>query len=350
MAERKVAWKARKDNSLIGSDITRIDGIEKASGHAKYAADINTAGTLYARLLTFKGGAAVVKTVDTADAEKTPGVRAVHVFNGPGKEVRWDGTIVAAVAADTPEQAEDGVRAIKVTYETKPHWVDEEDLAGATKAMRTKPLGDNQKGEVDAALKAAKYVHQGYYGIATISHMCLESHGSHCEWDGEDKLNVHLSTQNVSGTGGQFAGPLGLDASNVSITCNYIGGGFGSKFAADEWGLACAQLSKKAGKPVRLMLDRATELKIGGTRPSGFAKVTIAADAEGNITVWDSHHWGTSGIAGSTIALGQLPYCFDGIPNRNRKATGISTNTGPNRAWRAPPASAVVCGHRHGHR
>ncbi|MEC7555737.1 MAG: molybdopterin cofactor-binding domain-containing protein, partial [Planctomycetota bacterium] len=233
--------------------------------------------------------------------------------------------------------AEDGVRAIKVTYETKPHWVDEEDLAGATKAMRTKPLGDNQKGEVDAALKAAKHVHTGYYGIATISHMCLETHGSHCEWNGEDKLNVHLSTQNVSGTGGQFAGPLGLDASNVSITCNYIGGGFGSKFAADEWGLACAQLSKKAGKPVRLMLDRATELKIGGTRPSGFAKVTIAADAEGNITVWDSHHWGTSGIAGSTIALGQLPYCFDGIPNRNRKATGISTNTGPNRAWRAPP-------------
>ena len=60
MAERKVAWKARKDNSLIGSDITRIDGVEKASGHAKYAADINTAGTLFARLLTFKGGAAVV--------------------------------------------------------------------------------------------------------------------------------------------------------------------------------------------------------------------------------------------------------------------------------------------------
>ena len=339
MAERKVAWKQRKDNTLIGGDHTRIDGVEKASGHAKYAADINTAGTLFARLLTFKGGAAVVKSIDTADAEKTPGVRAVHVFNGAGKELRWDGTIVAAVAADTPEQAEDGVRAIKVAYETKPHWVDEEDLPGATAAAgkRTKPLGDNKKGDVAAALKAAKHVHKGYYGIATISHMCLETHGSHCEWDGEDKLNVHLSTQNVSGTGGQFAGPLGIDASNVSITCNYIGGGFGSKFAADEWGVACAQLAKKAGKPVRLMLDRATELKIGGTRPSGFAEVTIAADAEGNITVWDSHHWGTSGIAGSTISLGQLPYCFDGIPNRNRKATGISTNTGPNRAWRAPP-------------
>ncbi|GIS58217.1 MAG: hypothetical protein CM1200mP2_04420 [Planctomycetaceae bacterium] len=68
--------------------------------------------------------------------EKTPGVRAVHVFNGAGKELRWDGTIVAAVAADTPEQAEDGVRAIKVAYETKPHWVDEEDLPGATPCGR----------------------------------------------------------------------------------------------------------------------------------------------------------------------------------------------------------------------
>ncbi|MFP6703852.1 MAG: xanthine dehydrogenase family protein molybdopterin-binding subunit [Planctomycetaceae bacterium] len=337
MPELKVAWKARKDNSLIGKDIPRIDGVDKASGKAKYSADINTEGTLFARLLTFKGGAAVVKSLDTADAEKTPGVRAVHVFNEVGKEVRWDGTIVAAVAADTPEQAEDGVRAITVTYEAKPHWVDEEDLVGATEAKRTKSLGDNQKGEVAAALKAAKYVHTGYYGIATISHMCLEPHGSHCEWDGADKLHVHLSTQNVSGTGGQFAGGLGLDASNVRITCNYIGGGFGSKFKADQWGLACAELARKSGRPVRLMLDRATELKIGGTRPSGFIKVTIAADAEGNITAWDSHHWGTSGISGSTIRLNLMPYCFDNIPNVNRKATGISTNCGPNAAWRAPP-------------
>ena len=98
MAERKVAWKARKDNTLVGRDIPRIDGVEKASGHAKYAADITTAGTLYAKLLTFKGGLATVKTLDVTAAEKTPGVRAVHVFNGVGKEVRWDGPIIAAVA------------------------------------------------------------------------------------------------------------------------------------------------------------------------------------------------------------------------------------------------------------
>jgi xanthine dehydrogenase YagR molybdenum-binding subunit len=83
------------------------------------------------------------------------------------------------------------------------------------------------------------------------------------------------------------------------------------------------------------MLDRATEMKIAGNRPSGFGEVTIAADADGNITAWDSHHWGTNGTGGSTISLNQMPYVFD-FDNRNRKATGLSTNTGPQRAWRAP--------------
>jgi xanthine dehydrogenase YagR molybdenum-binding subunit len=165
----------------------------------------------------------------------------------------------------------------------------------------------------------------------------MEPHGSHCEWsqDGNDALTANLSTQNVSGTGGQFAGPLGIDQSKVTVICNYIGGGFGSKFAVDEWGVACAKMAKEAGRPVTLMLDRATELKTAGQRPSGFADVTIAADANGRITAWDSVHWGSDGVRGGTVAVTQYPYVFD-FENRNRKAIGISTNTGPSRAWRAP--------------
>ncbi|MCA9113891.1 MAG: xanthine dehydrogenase family protein molybdopterin-binding subunit [Planctomycetaceae bacterium] len=336
MAERKIAWPPRSEASLIGGRHVRKDGHDKSSGAAKYAADINTEGTLYVKALTCRHAHAKVVKLDVEAAKKVKGVHAVHVFRDVDSEVRWDGTLIAAVAAERPEYAEDGVNAIRVEYEVLEHWVDEEDLAGAEKAERTRSLGENEKGDVAAALKQAKAVHKGYYGIATISHMCMEPHGSHCEWTGDGELTVHLSTQNVSGTGGQFAGPLGLDASKVRLICNYIGGGFGSKFAADEWGLAAATMAKETGRPVRFMLDRPTELKTAGTRPSGFAEVTIAADAEGNIIAWDSHHWGTSGIAGSTIALSQFPYVFD-FENRNRKATGISTNTGPNRAWRAPP-------------
>jgi len=337
MVERKVAWKAQNDNAVIGKRHLRIDGVERATGDAKYSSDINTKGTLFARLVTCPHGHAKIVNLDVEAVKKIKGVKAVHLFKDVGAECRWDGELIAAVAAERPEQADDGVRALKAAlkFEVLEHFVDEEDLKAGEAAGRGKDLGTNTKGDVAAAQKAAKAVSTGYYGIRTISHCCLETHGSHCEWTADDAIDVHLSTQNVSGTGGQFAGPLGLDAANVALTCNYIGGGFGSKFAADEWGLACAKLAKEAGQPVRLMLDRATELKIGGNRPSGFAKVTVCADAEGNITGWESHHWGTSGINGSTIRLNQMPYVF-AFDNYKRSATGLSTNCGPQRAWRAP--------------
>ena len=382
MAEVKVAWGPRKDNKFIDKDVPRSDGAEKATGAAKYSADVNPTGCLYAKLLTFKGGRGKVKTLDIKDALKVPGVKAIHAFVKEGDEVNWDGAMIAAVAAERQEQAEDGVRAIKFLFDPMEHFVDEDDLAGATKlhelrtselrktfpedvqklfakakdeltddekkkldpfqkqldgVARIKPLGDNTQGDTAAALKSAAVVHKGYYGIATISHMCLETHGSCCEMGGSDKLTAHLSTQNVSGTAGQFAAPLGLDAADVTVLCNYIGGGFGSKFAAGDWGVAAAKMAKETGRPVRLMLDRATELKIAGTRPSGFAEVTIAADKDGKIVAWDSHHWGSSGeMKGGTVALNQYPYVFD-FENRNRKATGLMTNSGPNQAWRAPP-------------
>lgn len=334
--ELKVGWGPRKDNVYIGKDIPRMDGVEKATGAAKYTADVNPKDTLIAKVLTFKGGAAKIKALDLEEAKKVPGVKAVHAFVKVDDEVNWDGTLIAAVAAERQEQAEDGLRAIKVEYTVREHFVDEDDLEGAKKAGRTKDLGDNTKGDVAAALKTAAVVHKGQYGIATISHMCLEPHGAACRFDG-NKLNVNLSTQNVSGTAGQFAGPLGLDQADVTVNCLYVGGGFGSKFAADEWGVAAAKMSKETGRPVRLMLDRATELKVAGTRPSGFADVTIAADKDGKIVAWDSHHWGSNGgLKGGTLNLAQMPYVFD-FDNRNRKATGLMTNAGPDRAWRAPP-------------
>lgn len=379
MAERKVGWAPREENALIGKEIQRIDGIEKASGHAKYTADINTKGTLYAKLLTFKGGHARLKRLNLDPAKKVKGVQAVLDLRKVGDELHWDGDLVAVVAADRPELADDGIRAIEVEYEPLPHFVEEANLDAARdvakqqqdqliatfpeeirqllaknekqrsdaeneklapylmklkEADRTKPLGEQKKGNVDEALQNAKVVHKGFYGIDTISHMCLEPHGAHAEWK-DSKLDVHLSTQNVSGTAGQIAGPLGVAESDVQIICNYVGGGFGSKFAADEWGVAAARLAKETGRPVKLMLDRATELKTPGTRPSGYVEVTVGADENGKIIAWQSHHWGTSGPKGSTVSLGVMPYVID-PPNRLRSATGLICNTGENRAWRAP--------------
>ena len=99
--------------------------------------------------------------------------------------------------------------------------------------------------------------------------------------------------------------------------------------------LSVQNLQEQPSNLFALMLDRATELKIAGNRPSGFADVTIAADAEGKITAFESNHWGTSGVSGGTVSLEKMPYVFK-FENRTRMATGIRTNTGPQRSWRAP--------------
>jgi len=364
MAEREVTWGPRNSHTLIGKSISRIDGVEKASGAAKYTYDQNQSGTLFARLLTCTHAKAKVTRLNIDKAKAIKGVHTVYLFKEvagttveevDGKEVvddtnatcNYDGELVAAVAAETADIAEDGVRAIEVAYDVLPHVVDETDLEGGRAAKRMKydrdsgeevPIVDRTVGDPDKAIKEADVVHTGHYGIHTISHMCLEPHGAHCTWDEDSDgptLTARHSTQAVSTTGAQFAGHFGLDAGDVRVICNYIGGGFGSKFAADIWGWAAAQMSKDTGRPVRLMLDRATELKTPGTRPSGFANVTVAATKDGKVTAWKSEHWGTDGPKGGTIDGNQMPYVFD-PPNKHVVSRGISTDCGPNRAWRAP--------------
>src|SRR5207248_5194182 len=140
MAERKFAWPARAENKLIGKDIERIDGDTKASGQAKYTADFNPKGTLFARLVTCPHGAAKLSAIDVDAAKKVAGVRVVYLFKQVGAELRWDGDPVAAVAADRADQAADGVKAIEATvkHELLPHFVDGADLKADEQANRTK--------------------------------------------------------------------------------------------------------------------------------------------------------------------------------------------------------------------
>jgi xanthine dehydrogenase YagR molybdenum-binding subunit len=188
-------------------------------------------------------------------------------------------------------------------------------------------------------------ISEGYYGIASITHCCLESHGNVAEWTGE-KLLTYSSTQNVSGLPGQIGQALReqgetVSNNNIETICNYVGGGFGSKFSPDEWGIHVAQLAKTTGKPVKLMLDRNMEMEAAGARPSAYAQIKVSAQKDGTLVAWDSHSWGTGGPTGA--GMPPLPYVFE-IPNRNSQHTSVSTNTGPARAWRAPdhPQAAAL--------
>lgn len=206
------------------------------------------------------------------------------------------------------------------------------------------------QGEPDEAFASAAATVDGLYGASCITHCCLESHGMAAEWPTDNdasagpgtSLLVHASTQNLCGIAPQIAEPMGIPAGNIQVMQQYIGGGFGSKFSPDRWGIAAVQLSKTAGgKPVKIMLDRAAELEVAGMRPSAYARVKVAADKDGQLIAWESRSWGTGGVGGGGTP--PLPYIFE-IPNQRKQNVAISTNQGSARAWRAPnhPQAAVI--------
>jgi xanthine dehydrogenase YagR molybdenum-binding subunit len=190
------------------------------------------------------------------------------------------------------------------------------------------------KGDPDAAFKEAEVTSEGVYGCPVITHCCLESHGSIAEWQDSQHLFVHLSTQNVSGVSTEYAQALKIPAGNVHVHQDHIGGGFGSKFGADRWGVYTAEVSKKAGgKPVRVMLERAPELEVAGARPSAYARVKVGAKKDGTLLGWESESWGTGGPGGGGAP--PMPYVVN-IPNQRKQHVAVLTNIGPARAWRAP--------------
>ncbi len=363
MADTPYFWPTREQTKLLGKRVTRLDGLAKATGAAKFTYDINLDKQLIAVGLGCPHAHCRVKSIDTSAAERVKGVVAVLVFDhanpnvpvdpASGKksgEIEWAGELLAVVAAESEGAAAEGLAKIKVEYELLDVFVDAADLAGAEKAKRTskgggkvqteREPGDNDDedkfvaAELDRLFKASAHVVEGFYGIDAITHCCLEPHGSTVEWKG-NKLTAHLSTQNVSGTDEGFAKDLKITSDDVEVHCDYIGGGFGSKFAPDYWGVAAAKLSKQTGRPVKFMLTREQELSIAGNRPSGYIKVKLGADANGVVKVWDSEHWTSGGATGGGVSHGVIPYVF-APANYRRFATNIKTNLGPARAWRAP--------------
>ena len=335
-------WPDMKDRRVIGKRISRLDGVAKASGRAKYPSDQNPKGMLYAIVLTCPHAHARIKSIDTSAAEKVKGFAGLSIITKPGTEVQWAGTEIAVAVAENESQARDAARAIKVEYEVLPHVVREEDLKKV--GSRARPAGERITGDPDQGFQSAEVVSEGEYGVPVITHCCLEPHGQVVEWRGE-QVNMWPSTQAVSTIAGDLAKMINVPAANIHVQMDYMGGGFGSKFPAERWAGDCAQISKKNdGRPVKMFLDRATELTIAGVRPSHFAKIKVGAKKDGSIVAWQSESWSTGGFGGGNIP--PIPYVYTQIPNIRLNHNAVSVNAGPQRAWRAPnhpQASYLTC-------
>jgi xanthine dehydrogenase YagR molybdenum-binding subunit len=330
MAEYK--WPDADKRTLIGKRISRVDGPAKVSGRAKYSYDINRPGMLYGKILRCPHAHAKIVSIDISAAEKMPGVKAIKVIQDVGTEIRWAEDEVVGVAAVDEPTAEDAIRAIKIKYEILPHLVIDSDPKSAGEMAR--PAAEAKTGDPDKAFADSEVVSEGFYATPIITHCCLEAHGSVAEWDENKNLLMHISTQNVSGIAAQMAPPLQIPAGNIRVKQDHIGGGFGSKFGPDRWGIENANLSRMAGgKPVKLFLERHAELQVAGVRPSVYARVKVGAKKDGTILGWQSESWGSGGLGGGGSP--PMPYVFN-IPNQRKQHTAIANNIGSARAWRAP--------------
>lgn len=345
-------WPATR--RLIGTKIQRLDGTEKATGRAKYSFDINRPRMLYARILRSRYAHATIKSIDTAAAEKTPGYRGIYHIKKAGAEVFFAGDEILAICADTEEHADDCLRAIAIDYNPLPFHVKEStslqsqtNTAGGAGGNNIVGAGDTATDNFANAFQGAAATHEADYGVAVISHQCLESHGLVAEWDEkQENLTVWASTQAVPNTAQGLQQHFKLPAGRVKCITNYMGGGFGSKFGPDIQGIACAELARMTRQPVKLMLDRAEEVTVGGIRPSAFGTVKIGGTKEGRIQAYEVDCYGTGGVnRGPTVNFGLLPYVYGpAIANIKRRHRIVRTNIQTARAMRAPghPQNAIL--------
>jgi xanthine dehydrogenase YagR molybdenum-binding subunit len=337
-------WPANR--RLIGTKVQRVDGTDKATGRAKYSFDIQRPRMLHARILRSPHAHATIKSLDTAAAEKTAGFRAIYLIKKAGAELFFAGDEILAIAADTEEHADDCVRAVRIDYTVLPHQVKEADslrsttnTTGGAGNSNINAAGDFSTDNFDNAFQGAAATHQADYGVGVVSHQCLESHGLVAEWDDkQENLTVWASTQAVPNTANGLRVHFNLKQGQVKCITNYMGGGFGSKFNPDIQGFAAAHLSRIARAPVKLMLDRAEEVTVGGIRPSAYGTVRVGGTKEGRIQAYEIDCYGTGGVSrGATVSFNILPYVYGpAIANIKRRHRVVRTNIQTSRAMRAP--------------
>jgi xanthine dehydrogenase YagR molybdenum-binding subunit len=338
-------WDLNSTHAVVGTGVARVDGPEKVTGKARYTHDINLPGMLHGRILRSPHPAAIVKKVDTSAAERMPGVKAVVLAFDESqigtKRVRYAGDEILALAADTPAHAEDALRAVKVEYETLPFVVDldEAEREGAPQVHKDQPnvKPGRTRGNAEEAAKrlaSAAVTVEATFRTQVQTHSPLETHGHVIMPDGEG-LKVWASTQGVFSVRDGLAGNLGLKPEQVRVITEYMGGGFGAKFGPRAEGVLCAKLARKAGAPVKLMLDRKEEHIAAGNRPNSRQEVKAGATRDGKLVGIIVRTRGTGGVGGGAGCT--IPAIYD-FPEEGiyKEEADVHTNAGPAAAMRAP--------------
>jgi xanthine dehydrogenase YagR molybdenum-binding subunit len=351
------AWKETK---VIGKRLPRVDAYDRVSGRAVYPSDTLLPDMLYGAVLRCPHAHAKILSIDARETERMPGVRAVITGNTPGADVDWpylrgfktklfdpicrhEGEEVAAVAAETPYQAWDALKTIKVKYEILSFVVDEQKALEAGAPIihqggnRSGETQVYERGNMEKGFAEADVVLEESYRTESEVHTPAELHGCVAKWDG-DRLTVWESTQGVYAIQARVAEVLSLPLANVRVIGHYMGGGFGSKLQAGKYTIIAALLAKKTAQPVKLLLAREETFLCVGNRPPSNMRLKAGVKKDGALTALDFTCIGTGGAypAGGTALVDWQVRDLYKCANVRTKMTDVYINAGPSRPFRAP--------------
>ncbi len=297
--------------SPIGRSTPRVDGPLKVSGKAPYCSDFHFPGQLYAVPVEATIASGRVVRLDTAAAEKMPGVRAVfHRGNigkisrsvlGPGfagicierrppfedDVVRYYGQYVALAVADTFEAAKAASDAVRVTYATDKPNVETDLKADDDPDVVETSYGpehrlQSQRGDPDSAFASAAIKVDQTYVTPSETHNPIELQGTTAMWDGP-ALTIYEESQGIFNMRGVLAQMFGLPEENVRVVTKFVGSGFGSKLWPWTHCPLAAAAARQLGKPVKLVLSRKMTFQATGHRARTQQRVRLGASQDGKL-------------------------------------------------------------------
>jgi xanthine dehydrogenase YagR molybdenum-binding subunit len=294
----------------IGKEMSRVDGVAKVTGKAKYAAEFQVPNVAYGFIVLGTVAKGTIKGIDTKEAEAAPGV--VRVFThlnaprlgpkasgeavppGASKEpdrsfralhsdrIVFNAQPVALVVAETYEQARYAARLVKVTYTAEAHTTDTEAVRGRAR-LPTKGPAPKPRGNPEEALRQAPVKVESEYRIAIEHHNPMEPHAAIAIWQG-DKLTLFDKTQEVYNVRTHLASTFGVPEENVNVISPFVGGAFGSSLRPNYYPALTAMAARELKRPVKVVYTRTQMFTGHGYRPYTVQKVALGADRSGKLT------------------------------------------------------------------
>ena len=366
-------------SEIIGQSISRIDGPDKVTGETVYTADVALPGMITGKILRSPHPHARIRGFDTTAAWAVPGVKAIvtgedaHGFL-QGKVLRdlpvlcWDkvryiGDRVAAVAAETPEAADEALLLIDVDYEILPAVFDpieamepgapllHDDMSayeGAPKDFLAPDIHNGQtrlfwtKGDLEKGFAEADVVLEHSFAIPSRHQGYLEPFASIIGIDDDGRIQAWCASKAPFRARRQMAQALGLDEELIRVNVTSIGGDFGGKGDTRDLPIAYL-LAKMADRPVKIVMSSVEELTASNPTHPTFVTVKSGVTRSGRLTareVRTVHASGAYGALKPRAYLSTHHYVGGGyrIPNTLFEFLQVYTNTVPGGYFRAPGA------------